>query len=72
MDLIVEFQGQVIPFEIKSASELNKRDATGLLSFLEDNPAVKTGYIIYPGRTVEHIHPRVIALPDWRLLGCAD
>jgi predicted AAA+ superfamily ATPase len=70
VDLIIESQGQILPFEIKSSLSLNKRDAFGLLSFLTDHPHVKMGYIIYPGREVQQIYPNITAIPDWWLLGC--
>jgi hypothetical protein len=41
-----------------------------LLSFLEDYPEAKRGYIIYPGETLQAITKNIIAIPDWWLLGC--
>ena len=69
VDLIIEAEGLTLPFEIKSSTNLTKRDASGLVSFLADNPQARTGYIIYPGREVQQIYPNVIAVPDWWLLG---
>ena len=44
-----------IPFEIKSTTNLSRRDASGLVSFLSDNPHIKQGYIVYPGREIAEI-----------------
>lgn len=70
VDLILELKGKVLPFEIKSSTEITRRDASGLMSFLADHPHVKKGYIIYPGRKILHLNDQVIAIPDWWLLGC--
>jgi len=70
VDLIVEIKGKIIPFEIKSSLNLTNRDTTGLKSFLADNPHVKNGYIVYPGRDIIEMATNIIAIPDWWLLGC--
>jgi len=70
VDLIIELKGKVLPFEIKSSHKINRGDASGLMSFLSDHPHVKKGYIIYPGREIQHLNDQVIAIPDWWLLGC--
>ena len=70
VDLILECKGHVIPFEIKTSTKLSKRDASGLISFLEDNSHIKNGFIIYPGREVQQINHQITAIPDWWLLGC--
>jgi len=69
VDLILEIKGKVLPFEIKSSPKVNRRDASGLMSFLSDHPQVKKGYIIYPGREIQIINDQVIAIPDWWLFG---
>ncbi len=69
VDLIIEANGKVLPFEIKATTEISKRDISGLLSFLSDHPHLPLGYLIYPGREIYQIHPKVIALPDWWVLG---
>jgi len=69
VDLIIECKGKVIPFEIKASAHLSKRDISGLTSFLMDNPNVKNGYIVYPGRDIQHLNSQIIAIPDWWLLG---
>jgi len=70
VDLIIEYRGKAIPFEIKSTTNLSRRDASGLVSFLSDNPHIKQGYIVYPGREIAEISPNIIAVPDWWVLGC--
>lgn len=69
VDLVLEALGKTIPLEIKLSENLTRKDASGLHAFLEDNPQVPQGYIIYPGREVQQISPQVTALPDWWLLG---
>jgi len=69
VDLVLEALGKTIPLEIKLSENLTRKDASGLHAFLEDNPQVEQGYIIYPGREVQQISPGVTALPDWWLLG---
>ncbi len=68
VDVIIEAKGKTFPFEIKAKSRINKRDASGLISFLADHPEIQNGYIIYPGRETLQVHPKVWALPDWLLL----
>ena len=70
VDLILEIKGKVLAFEIKSSPKINRRDVSGLISFLSDHPYVENGYIIYPGREIQFINDKVIAIPDWWLLGC--
>lgn len=70
VDLVLSTPKAIIPLEIKWSSRLTKRDASGLLSFLEDHPKAKRGYIVYPGDTLQTITPHVMAIPDWWLFGC--
>ena len=68
VDLIIEANGKVLPFEIKSSAKISKRDVSGLMSFLSDNPNVANGFVIYPGRKLLQINSKITALPDWWLL----
>lgn len=70
VDLVLSAPKQIIPLEIKWSTRLTRRDASGLVSFLEDYPEAKRGYIIYPGETLHPLHPKILAVPDWWLLGC--
>ena len=70
VDLVIECQGQVIPFEIKASENISSRDTTGLMSFLDDNTIARKGYIIYPGRDIIQVNSKIAAIPDWWLLGC--
>lgn len=67
VDLIIETNGKVLPFEIKATREISKRAASGLMSFLSDHPNVAKGYLVYPGRQILQINEKVTALPDWWL-----
>ena len=71
VDLVLSTPKAIVPLEIKWSSRLTTRDASGLLSFLEDHPNAKQGYIVYPGETLQTITPRVMAIPDWWLFGSA-
>lgn len=71
VDLVLSTPKAIIPLEIKWSRRLTRRDASGLLSFLDAHPTVKQGYIVYPGDTLQTITPHVIAIPDWWLFGCA-
>ena len=68
VDLIIETNGKTFPFEIKASPQISKRDASGLMSFLSDHPNVPHGYVVYPGREIVHINPKVTAVPDWWLI----
>ena len=70
VDLVLSTPKTIIPLEITWSNRLTKRDASGLLSFLEDHPNAKQGYIVYPGDTLQTITPHVMAIPDWWLFGC--
>jgi predicted AAA+ superfamily ATPase len=70
VDLVLSTPGQLVPLEVKWSTRLTRRDASGLLAFLEAYPDVTRGYIIYPGDTLQSLHPKILAIPDWWLLGC--
>ncbi|MBI5701492.1 ATP-binding protein [Candidatus Saganbacteria bacterium] len=69
VDIVLEYEGQTYPLEIKMSEKLSSRDISGLLMFLDDNPAVNEGYIIYQGKETLELHPKIKAIPDWLLLG---
>lgn len=70
VDIVLSAPKQIIPLEVKWSTRLTRRDASGLLSFLEDYPEAKRGYLIYPGEALQPIHPKIVAVPDWWLFGC--
>jgi len=70
VDIILTTKKGIIPLEVKWSTRLTKRDASGLLSFLENHPEAKKGYIVYPGETLQIITPNIMAIPDWWLFGC--
>lgn len=71
VDIVLSAPGNIVPLEVKWSTRLTTRDASGLLSFLEDYPEAKTGYIVYPGDTLQHIAKHILAIPDWWLFGCS-
>jgi len=71
VDIVLSHQkGALVPIEVKWSTRLTKRDASGLLSFLDDYSKAKRGYIVYPGETIQTITKKIIAIPDWWLFGC--
>lgn len=70
VDIVLSSGKSVIPLEVKWGTRLTRRDASGLLSFLESHPEAKKGYIVYPGEGPLRITPNVTAIPDWWLFGC--
>ncbi|OGQ05938.1 MAG: hypothetical protein A2W61_05210 [Deltaproteobacteria bacterium RIFCSPLOWO2_01_44_7] len=69
VDVVLQTNSGILPFEIKWAKKISRRDTTGLHSFLEDSPDIKRGYIIYPGEKILSISEKVVAIPDWWLFG---
>ncbi|MBI4597803.1 MAG: ATP-binding protein [Candidatus Omnitrophica bacterium] len=69
VDIVISAPKGLLPFEVTWSQRPTKRDASGLLAFLDDHPDAKHGYIIYPGQTVQRITPHITALPDWWLFG---
>lgn len=69
VDMVIEAEGKTIPVEIKFCENPTGRDASGLHAFLESNPQVNHGYILFPGKNVQQISGRVTAIPDWWFLG---
>jgi len=67
VDLIIETNSTVLPFEILASPQISKRAVSGLKSFLADHPSVSAGYVVYPGRDILHLHPQILAIPDWWL-----
>lgn len=70
VDIVLSTAGKIIPIEVKWTKRLTKRDASGLLSFLSDYSEVDFGFIAYPGEHIQQVTEKVIAIPDWWLLGC--
>jgi len=72
VDIVLSAPKRIIPLEVKWSTQPTRRDASGLLSFLEDYPEAKRGYIVYPGETLQPIHRKIMAIPDWWLFGCCS
>ncbi|MBI2974853.1 MAG: DUF4143 domain-containing protein [Deltaproteobacteria bacterium] len=70
VDIILSTADGVVPFEVKWSSKLTNRDISGLKSFLKAYPDIKNGYVIYRGEQIEQMTDRIVAIPDWWLLGC--
>ena len=48
----------------------NRKEVSGLLSFMESNPQIRKGFVIYPGNEFKSITEKIVTIPDRWLLGC--
>lgn len=68
VDCVIESHDELIPIEVKSASNLSPADLTGLKSFIADYGAkVKRAFVISMGRRAEKVDDRITILP-WQYL----
>ncbi|MEW6684324.1 MAG: ATP-binding protein [Nitrospirota bacterium] len=79
VDFVLHTPSQVVAIEAKAATRAHRADAKAFEEFLADPPirglrraASRIGLVIYRGREIEPLAPRVWAIPDWRLFGAAD
>jgi uncharacterized protein len=63
VDFIVERKGSLTPIEVKYTEHPTVRDARHVLTFLEENPRAKHGFIICRAARPLALHDRVTALP---------
>lgn len=62
-DLVIQSNGQLIPFEIKHTSKPNSSDCKGLLSFCREHRNAPLGVVISLNPRVEWIAPNIINCP---------
>lgn len=69
VDLILEYGGQVFPFEIKTKSNPDRKDCRGISKFKGLFPEIRTapGIILCSIERPEKIQEDVIAVPYWML-----
>lgn len=68
VDCILESPDELIPIEIKSASNVTSRDFTSLRSFIADyGDKVKQAYVVTMGTRPEKVDERITVLP-WQYL----
>jgi predicted AAA+ superfamily ATPase len=78
VDFVLHAPSQVVAIEAKASTRTHRIDAKVLEEFLTDPPirglrraASRVGLVIYRGREIQPLAPRVWAIPDWRLFGAA-
>ena len=69
IDFLLADEGGLLPIEVKSHDRVSAADGQSLEAFLKERASVPLGLVIYPGREIVEIRPRIWALPDWYLLG---
>lgn len=67
VDLLIETEGRLVPFEAKLHSAPGPDDARGLFRCMADL-GLRRGYVVYPGRQRYSLGRGVTALPAQRLL----
>ncbi|HEX5718004.1 MAG TPA: ATP-binding protein [Thermoanaerobaculia bacterium] len=69
VDLVIEYQGKLLPIEIKASSKPRLADARALTIFREEYPDLaRTGLLLHTGQEVEWIAEGVLAAPWWRVI----
>jgi hypothetical protein len=69
VDLVVEWRGQLLPIEVKSAPEPRLRDARSLQLFRAEYPdKARAGLLLHAGERIEWIAEGVLAAPWWRVV----
>ncbi len=63
VDFIIARGGELTPVEVKWTERPRLSDARGVLSFLEENPGARQGYLICRARLPLQLHDKVTALP---------
>ena len=70
IDFILEGRRGLLPIEVKGVVQVHPADARSLVRFLSEYPnRAEFGLVVYRGREVKELAPRVYAVPDWVLLG---
>lgn len=69
VDLVIEYQGKLLPIEIKASNKPRLADARSLTIFREEYPDLtRTGLLLHTGPEVEWIAEGVLAAPWWRVI----
>jgi predicted AAA+ superfamily ATPase len=69
VDLVVEYNGRLIPIEVKWSEQVSKRDLKGLESFFNDMGAdVPWGMVIFRGRQVVKLSEKLFLVPFERVV----
>jgi uncharacterized protein len=69
VDFLIEWQGRLLPVEIKATSQPRLSDARGLLAFRAEYPDLaRAGLLLHTGTETGWIAQGVLAAPWWRVI----
>ncbi len=68
VDFVVEYQGRLLPVEIKATDRPRFADARGLKLFREEYSESLEGLLLHTGQEVEWIADGVLAAPWWAMI----
>jgi len=67
VDFIVRIGNNIIPVEVKWSSNPSIKDVSSLVSFIRENPLIKTGYVVCRCQRPAALSDRITAIP-WQSL----
>lgn len=69
VDLVLEWQGRLLPIEVKASTHPSPADARHLCTFLDEYaPEAAAGLLLHCGPAIEWVVPRVLAVPWWLVM----
>jgi len=69
VDIVIEWDGRLLPIEVKAASRVGHRDARHLRTFMDEyGAAVRGALLLYTGDEMFWLSERVLAVPWWRVV----
>lgn len=69
VDIVVEWDGVLLPIEVKAASRVKHDDARHLRTFMEEyGDAVRGALLLHTGTEAFWLSDRVLAVPWWRVV----
>ena len=69
VDLVIEWNGRLLPVEVKAAKRASVSDAKSLLLFRSEyGEAALPGLVLYDGERVENLAEGVLAIPWWKVI----
>ncbi len=67
VDFLLEWNGHLLPVEVKARTEVQYRDFRSIEAFRKRFPQAKAGVMIYMGAEIRAFGPDLWALPWWWL-----
>ena len=69
VDFVIEWQGRLLPIEVKATGRPRVADTRGLATFLGEYPDLApAGLLLHDGDRVEWLAPGILAVPWWRVM----